>query len=70
VVPWREFAGDLGSLGLTMIDVNQEFLFMVLGVSHFSLLQFGVVFLDLGQVVSEEALTADFFNRRAVFHLV
>lgn len=41
-----------------------------LGVSHFSLLQFGVVFLDLGQVVSEEVLTADFFNRRAVFHLV
>jgi hypothetical protein len=56
VVSWREFAGDLGSLGL--------------GVSHFSLLQFGVVFLDLGQVVSEEVLTADFFNRRAVFHLV
>jgi hypothetical protein len=67
----------LGFLGLTTVDVSQEFLFAHvselvhgLGVGHFSLLEFGIVFRDLGHVVFEDELTADFFNRRTVRFLV
>jgi hypothetical protein len=67
----------LGFLGLTTVDVSQEFLFAHvselvhgLGVGHFSLLELGIVFRDLGHVVFEDELTADFFNRRTVRFLV